>query len=85
MLYLSRVILERPEGPQVVAFGSLVGALTIETCWWLPYDCSTFLEFSRLLPLLSQSFSSACISAAEAWGRRGHMGNDRTLTRGLKL
>ena len=29
MVYLSRVILECPEGPQMVAFGSLVGALTI--------------------------------------------------------
>ena len=46
MVYLSRVILECPEGPWIVAFGSLVGALTIVTCWWLSDNCSTFLEFS---------------------------------------
>ena len=45
MVYLSRVILECPKGPQMVAFGSLVGALTIVTCWWLSNDCSTFLAF----------------------------------------
>ena len=48
-IWLSRVILWCPGGPQMVAFGSLVGGLTSVTCWWLSGDCSTC---PGLLPFL---------------------------------